>query len=121
MRRIIEVNTATIENNQIILTGNTESISEMIPKEQMLVDSDKFAFIYIVEYENEYAYIQLSEETWETLSEGLKHNMTVVFKNKEYEMELPNFAEELAYLIDNIKDNANYGNEMNLKVEKVFM
>ena len=37
------------------------------------------------------------------------------------ELELNGFHDELGYLIENIKDNANYGEEMEERVKRIFL
>ncbi|WP_042349475.1 hypothetical protein [Bacillus massiliigorillae] len=121
MRKEIQVKSTINELNKLIIKCDRPSLADIKPKGQMLVDSDQFAFVYIVECENEYMYLSLPENTWPELNEVCKHQSPVVLSNDVEEIELPQFVEELLYLIDNIKDNANYGEEMGLKVEKVFL
>lgn len=121
MRKMFKIDTSTIDSNKVVLSCEIEDLSEIIPKGQMLVDSDQFAFIYIVEFQNEYMYLQLTETVWESLSIGLKQDLPVVLSNSKQNVELINFPEELGYLLDNIQDNANYGEEMGKRVEKVFL
>lgn len=121
MSKIIEVKSIINKSNKLIISCNRPSLAEIEPKGQMLVNSDEFAFIYIVECENEYMYLSLPEDTWEQLNEVCQSKSPVVLSNNTEEIELPHFVEELLYLIDNIKGNANYGDKMGSRVEKVFM
>jgi hypothetical protein len=121
MRKKIHTSSATIEGNDLLLGVDSKiSVLDLIPKEQMLVDSDQLAFVYIVEVENEYTYLVLQEELWGTLKEALEKNLTVFLTNREEKQFLPMFMEELHYLIDNITGNSNYGEEMVRKVENTF-
>jgi hypothetical protein len=121
MRKKIHISSATIEGNYLLLHVDSKiSVLNMIPKEQILVDSDQLAFVYIVEVENEYTYLVLQEELWGTLKEALEKNLSVFLTNDEEKQLLSMFTEELHYLIDNIKGNSNYGEEMVEKVESSF-
>lgn len=121
MRKMITILQVTIENNKLVLTSDFKHISEITPKGQMLVDSDRLAFIYIIEHENEYVWLSLPQELWEKVNEGRLDHLQVVLQNNKTYIELPNYMEELDYLIENIKDNGNYGDEMVTLVEKVFL
>ncbi|MGM9923950.1 MAG: hypothetical protein ACI35R_06880 [Bacillus sp. (in: firmicutes)] len=120
MRKEIEITSVAVESNRVILQADQLDFGEIKPKSQMLVDSDRFAFIYIVEIQDEYAYVTLPEPSWAHLKEVCTEHLPVVLRNGEAEIELPAFEEELVYLLDNIKDNANYGDDMVLRVEKAF-
>lgn len=121
MRKTIQAKSIIQENDTFIIQCDKPSLSKIEPKGQMLVDSDNFAFIYIVECENEYMYLSLPEETWGALNDLCQVKTSVVLSNQKEQVELPHFVDELLYLIDNIKDNANYGDEMGSKVAKVFL
>ncbi|MHC0036683.1 UPF0738 family protein [Pseudoneobacillus sp. C159] len=122
MKKKIPVSSAKIEGNHLLLHIDSNlSVKDMSAKEQMLVDSDQLSFIYIVEAENEYTYIALHKELWETLKRGLEDNLSVYLSsNDKAQLLLPMFLEELKYLIENIKGNSNYGEEMVEKVESSF-
>lgn len=45
----------------------------------------------------------------------------VVLEAGDQTIELAGLHEELEYLLENIKDNANYGEEMEGKVKRVFL
>lgn len=87
---------------------------------RMLVDSDQLSFIYIMETENELIYIGIPKEYWSDLKSALQKGNSVILRTGESELELSAIHEELAYLIENIKGNANYGKEMVEAVEEVF-
>ncbi|WP_050614337.1 UPF0738 family protein [Bacillus testis] len=121
MRKIIEMNEIHIEQNKLSAQIRLDKGFEISARGQMLVDSDQFALVYIIEYQGEYAYLSFPEETWPVLHEGLKNQFPVYVNHEEKETELVDFMEELAYLVDNIKGNANYGDDMGQKIEKVFL
>ncbi|MDQ0230622.1 hypothetical protein [Metabacillus malikii] len=122
MNKRIEVKRAIIETNRIHLHID-ESLNEMVtlaPKGQMLVDSDRLSFIYLLETEDEFIYTDLPHTIWPQLKKAVDNKFDVVLSINEREIELINLVDELSYLIENIKDNANYGEEMEAKVTEIF-
>lgn len=108
------------ENEVILLVNNDFPVSEIIATGQMLVDSSELAFVYIVEKNESFVYVKLGENTWPILKEELESNSDFKLSNEKETSDLPNLREELMYLIDNIKGNSNYGEEMVTKVEACF-
>ncbi|WP_442599195.1 hypothetical protein [Neobacillus sp. D3-1R] len=121
MKKKVHIRSAKIEDNTLFL--NVEDnfhLTNVIAKEQMLVDSDHFSFIYLIEVNDEFTYIVLPEEIWPTLKVALENSHTPVLYNQKETLPLPMFKEELEYLIDNIRGNSNYGEAMVEKVESTF-
>jgi Family of unknown function (UPF0738) len=87
---------------------------------QMLVDSDQFSFIYLLENDDVYTYISIPETVWENLKTTVSNDLPVIVTNGSEKILLTQFQEELTYLIENIKGNSNYGEEMVKKVEVAF-
>ncbi|MCQ6274297.1 hypothetical protein JMM81_04810 [Bacillus sp. V3B] len=87
---------------------------------QILVDSDGFSFIYLLENDNTYTYISIPETVWHDLKTAVSNNLPVIVTNGSDQILLTGFQEELTYLVENIKGNSNYGEEMVNKVEAVF-
>ncbi|OIK11160.1 hypothetical protein BIV60_18580 [Bacillus sp. MUM 116] len=116
--KLTAINGKIIEN-QIVFTVN-EAIHHLQPAEQILVDSDNLSFIYLMEDKEEYAYIAFPEETWEFLKTAVENKLSVYLSFNDQQIELPQFTEELEYIISNIKGNGNYGDEMVTKVEENF-
>lgn len=119
MKKKITVSTSNIENNRLQLKA-TESIEGLIPAGQILVDSDSFSFIYLMEDQSDYTYIVLPENIWPDLKEALRENIPVFICYHEKQFELSNFTDELEYITSNIKGNSNYGDDMVAKVEEIF-
>ncbi|ADU31145.1 hypothetical protein Bcell_2894 [Evansella cellulosilytica DSM 2522] len=99
-------------------------IKQLKAGEQILVDSDAKAFVYILEDNEGYVHIRFPLAVWSEL-EVMKTNglpMFVVFSHKEENIiiQLNNFLEELNTLLENIKDNSNYGKDFVLSVENAF-
>jgi CHAT domain-containing protein len=121
MKKMMPVMSAVIENKKLVLyVDKTNSLDHVIPKGQMLVDSDQFSFVYILEIKEEYTYLVLTSEIWYLLKEAIDQELPIVLSNQKNELPLPMFFEELTYLIENIKANSNYGEEMVEKVESTF-
>ncbi|WP_226658544.1 hypothetical protein [Pseudalkalibacillus hwajinpoensis] len=88
----------------------------------MLVDSDSLSFVYLLDGGEGYTYIRFQEEVWPMLANVLKQDVSVTVTSEEGStLELVDIKEELGYLIENIKGNSNYGEEMNQAVEKAFL
>lgn len=109
------------EKNEVkLIVNNDFSVKELSATGQVLVDSNELAFVYIVEKDGSFMYIELPLNTWPILKEGLRNNCEYKLSNGDETIVLPNLQEELLYLIDNIKGNSNYGEEMVTKVEECF-
>lgn len=87
---------------------------------QMLVDSKELAFLYALDCDEHYHYIVFYCETWPVLKEINEKQMPLYLSVNEREMELTHFHSEFTYLLTNIQDNPNYGEQMNEEVERVF-
>lgn len=103
-----------------LIIGDEISLSELTPREQMLVDSDHLSFIYITEKDEDYSYIMLPDSIWPQLKVALAEKGDIYLSQQNQILQLPLFQEELEYLIENIKGNSNYGEEMVNKVEEIF-
>lgn len=111
---------ATIENELLLQINSEISISSLKPLGQMLVDSDGLSFVYLLEKNNEYTYMIIKEEIWPKLKWAMEEKATVLLANDKEQIELVNFLDELSYLVENIKGNSNYGEDMVTKVEAGF-
>jgi hypothetical protein len=120
MNKIINIDRAVTDDNQLQLFTK-DSITGLIPKEHILVDSDHVSFIYLMEENDHYTYIVLAETVWPVLKGALDRNLSVLLMSEQDQIELPSFQEELAYVISNIKGNSNYGEKLVEKVEKIFL
>jgi hypothetical protein len=120
MKKKIIIQTAILTNSKLILETD-ESINGLIPGEQILVDSDNSAFIYLMEDPEDYTYIVLSENLWSYLKTANEQKLPVLLSSNKEQIELINFQEELEYILNNIKGNSNYGDELVTKVEGFFL
>ncbi|MFE8700399.1 hypothetical protein ACFYKX_07230 [Cytobacillus sp. FJAT-54145] len=125
MRNKIQVKSASISDNKefLLYIGEEVTLDGLNPSGTMLVDSDQCSFIYLAENEDEdYTYIILDEAIWGEIKTSLENpEMKAYIAHKDgKKLELIHFQEELLYLIENIKGNSNYGDEMVGKVEATF-
>lgn len=123
-----EFNKATEKGDRILLTTiTTESDLAMNdehgldPTGPVLVDSDRFSFIYVMDNGDELVHASLQESVWPLLRKALDEELAVEVKLNGTAVELKDLHEELAYLIDNIEGNPNYGNDLVDKVEQHFL
>src|SRR3954451_13697576 len=65
---------------------------------QMLVDSDQFSFIYLLENDDVYTYISIPETVWENLKTAVSNDLPVIVTNGSEKILLTQFQEELTYL-----------------------
>ncbi|MCI3984615.1 hypothetical protein [Bacillus vallismortis] len=122
MQNRIEILNATLSDDQLRLVCETEgNEAERKPSGQMLVDSDNFAFVYILELADSFEYAIIKEHMWPELKQAHAQRIPVVLEAGDKSIELAGLHEELEYLLENIKDNVNYGEEMEDKVKSVFL
>jgi predicted nuclease of restriction endonuclease-like (RecB) superfamily len=115
----LTVTNAKLNQEELVLE-TAEGIEGLVPRGQMLVDSDNLSFIYLMEKDEEYTYISLPEQLWGELKQGFGQQHKVYLQFEGSRVELENFYSELEYLIENIKGNGNYGDEMVSRVESIF-
>ncbi|PLR78809.1 hypothetical protein CU633_03170 [Bacillus sp. V3-13] len=121
MKKRIKIEKAFISENELILEGDFPApLSELTAVGQMLVDSDQFAFIYLTEMNDDYTYIELPESIWPEIKKALDAEYPVYAAGGGERLLLEQFHDELSYLIENIKGNSNYGEEMVEKVDNAF-
>lgn len=119
MRKKIDIQSAEKIGEHLHLLA-AEPVTGLTSSGQMLVDSENHSFIYIMEDEDQYTYIVLREHLWPELKSALNQKNPVFLNNLNDKIELVNFQAELEYLLDNIKGNGNYGDEMEKKVINHF-
>lgn len=109
------------ENELVFQLQEDANLENTKASGQMLVDSDSLAFIYLLEKENEYVYLEIPEMVWKDCKVALEANNAFFIKALNGELLLENFKEELEYLIENILGNGNYGEDMEKAVSSVFL
>ncbi|MFI8577153.1 hypothetical protein ACIGEL_15710 [Rossellomorea aquimaris] len=122
MRKIVQFKHTTYENGTLYLhTDQADLLQGTKAAGQIIADSDRYAFVYLAENEEEYVYLYLEESIWDELKKALQDKSAVIAKSDDYSLELDQFTEELDYLVTNIEGNGNYGDEMVKKVESIFL
>ncbi|MFY4774360.1 hypothetical protein [Metabacillus sp. RGM 3146] len=121
MKKIL-VTEAKIKDGKVIFhtqayEGNA---SELTPKGQILADSDQLSLVYILENTEDFIYLSMPHSVWDTLHEARKQEVDAAAVINGTEITLPHFYEELNALLVNIKDNANYGEDMERQVSESF-
>jgi hypothetical protein len=123
MKRRIEVKEAVLDQERMILKAmpfEEDDLNGLTAKGQMLVDSDQLAFIYIMDNNEDFIYTNLPAEVWPQLKTALDSGIPVDLNVNGLTIELTDIHDELSYLLENIKGNANYGEEMEKKVVETF-
>ncbi|MDO5376672.1 UPF0738 family protein [Staphylococcus rostri] len=110
----IYVNEIKIQDDRI-LCYTEESTEGFTDAGQMIVDSDNYAFVYLLDDGSAFSYLIFVQETWSMLHE---HRDKKVIVNDT--LELTSFKPELDYLLDNIEGNSNYGKPFVEAVEQTF-
>ncbi len=89
--------------------------------EQLLVDSDQLEFIYLLDANEQFVHVHIPFPIWPDIQKAMEEKLDVgLILNEEKTLICTNFHEELYYLLDNIKDNGNYGTKLPSAVETVF-
>lgn len=120
MKKNIIILKAYILEDKLLLETN-EPIIDLVPEEQILVDSDQYSFIYLMEDKDDYTYIVLQEQIWPLLKSAHEKRLPVCVTFNDEQKELLNFHDEFDYVLSNIKGNSNYGKELVTKVEGIFL
>ncbi|MDR7072032.1 hypothetical protein [Fictibacillus barbaricus] len=120
----LNVQSTAWENNTLVLNvplQESKGIMEWKDSERMLVDSDGLSFIYVLENSEGFIYIAIDNNHWEDLREAISNSSDVWIQNDTGEkLKLSSFNKEMEYLTENIKGNANYGQQMEDEVMKIF-
>ncbi|MFP7734662.1 hypothetical protein ACLHDF_14860 [Priestia aryabhattai] len=123
MHNRIDITTCVMKSNELHLKADPieTEIEQMEDTKQMLVDSDNMSFVYVVDINDQFMYVGLSDNIWANLKHVLHKDMKVFLEINKEVIELSAVKEELSYLISNIEGNVNYGDEMVARVEEVFL
>ncbi|CAD2073231.1 hypothetical protein [Phocicoccus pinnipedialis] len=101
--------------NETLNVFTDADVSKCTSVSQMIVDSDDFSFIYLLDNGVDYVRLHFVSETWEMLE---RYRNRKIILNET--LELTEFYDELNYLISNIEGNNNYGKEFEAKVVETF-
>ncbi|MEH7370907.1 hypothetical protein V7156_15910 [Priestia megaterium] len=119
----MDITTCVMKSNELHLKADPieTEIEQLEDTKQMLVDSDNMSFVYVVDINDQFMYVGLSDNIWANLKHVLHKDMKVFLEINKKVIELSAVKEELSYLISNIEGNVNYGDEMVARVEEVFL
>lgn len=121
MRNVYIVEKHEIIHNRLYFSLNdNEAKIQIEPANQILVDSDSVAFIYLVEEGDGYSYIRFPQTVWSGLVQLCKEQKNPYLSLGDREIELYDFVDELQMLLLNIEGNDNYGSHFVEQVEEVF-
>lgn len=121
MRKIYNIEKyVDIHNKVTFIVNESDQDIQIIPTGRLFVDSDHFAFLYIVEENDEFSYLRFGEDTWAALVEILRRGEDPLLSLGQRTMDLHGFHEELEPLIYNIEGNINYGEEFVGRIEAAF-
>lgn len=122
MQKRIEITHTSWNEGQLLLQADPVSFSleQVAASNKMLVDSDNLSFIYILETPSEFIYVSVKDTYWQDLKKAMEEKKAIVLVVDKVALLLTNIEEELGYLLENIKDNANYGEEMEKRVNDIF-
>lgn len=112
----IYVNEIKFENDELKCYVEEDfSDKTLVSMEQMIVDSDNFTIIYILDDGEEFIRTHFVSETWEMLERY--RNSKIVLNDQ---VELEDFYTHLEELLENIEGNNNYGKEFEGKIVETF-
>ena len=121
MRKIYNIEKyVDIHNIVTFIVNENDRDIQIIPTGRLFVDSDHFAFLYIVEENGEFSYLRFGEGVWPALVEIVRHGKEPFLALGDRTLELNGFREELESLLYNIEGNINYGEEFVARVEAAF-
>lgn len=112
-----------IQNGQGICFLLTKSPSSPlgIPSGKMITDSEKMSFVYLLDEEEGYGQIHLTQAVWPLMVAALGSDADPLLSLGEGQsIPLTGFREELEMLIFNIEGNNNYGEAFSTAVEQAF-
>lgn len=75
----------------------------------LLTDSDREAFVYLIDGGDQYEYVHFPKETWSTLQEAYLQSSPMYLQTAEGVIELLDWHNQLEMLLMNIEGNGNYG------------
>ncbi|SDH72020.1 hypothetical protein SAMN05192534_11019 [Alteribacillus persepolensis] len=86
---------------------------------RMLADSDALTFVYVLDSDDAFVQLRLPKQVWPALKEAYEKQWNVSVLGPS-ELPLEHFHTEMAYMLDNIPGNGNYGSLMVEAVEETF-
>ncbi len=121
MRKTFIVDSGSQNGSEIRFLLQEEPLNlEVTAGGQLITDSDNLSFVYLMDSQEGYAYVQFPKTVWPLLAISLSSDQEPKIAWGESDIQLTNFREELEMLIFNIEGNHNYGTEFTEAVEETF-
>lgn len=135
MNKVHFIINKTVEKNAFMclcflqeeLYGQIDLSQEWVPMKRVLMDSDQKHLIYVIDINDSWEYIRFPLSLWKSIDETLVKDqdiLLVLSKTENNEVHksilLKDFHKETKDLIFNMRDNANYGEDMSKLVEEHF-
>jgi hypothetical protein len=116
-----QIDSGLRNNGQILfLLAEQSERPQGIPSGKMITDSDNFSFVYLLEVEEGYQQLHLTQAVWPLMVDALTTDTDPALSWKNETILLPGFRDELTMLIYNIEGNDNYGEAFSSAVEQAF-
>lgn len=121
MRKSYSIENFKLVNDELYFILNEKSENLYFqPANQVIADSDDFAFVYLLDTGDAYSYIRFPQVIWPQLVGILQREKDPILTWGVQSMTLSGFYEELKMLVNNIEGNNNYGAEFTNAVEIAF-
>ncbi|WP_125559530.1 hypothetical protein [Salibacterium salarium] len=86
---------------------------------RMLADSDALTLVYVLESVEAFVQLRMPKQVWPRLKEAHDQELDIILEGPS-DIRLDQFQREMAYILDNVPGNGNYGTAMVEAVEEAF-
>ncbi|MDQ0298839.1 hypothetical protein J2S78_001259 [Salibacterium salarium] len=86
---------------------------------RMLADSDALTLVYVLESVESFVQLRMPKQVWPHLKEASDQQLEIILEGPS-NIRLDQFQREMAYILDNVPGNGNYGSAMVEAVEEAF-
>lgn len=125
MTKKINVTKLQTDDREIIVFVDDQLLlvdKKVEPEGRMLADSDHLSFLYILNVEEDFIYVNFQKNVWGDLNIALQNKLPIYLQiDIDTRIPLILFHEELEYFIGNIRENSNYGERMVQAVSQCFI
>ncbi|AYC29024.1 hypothetical protein [Paenisporosarcina cavernae] len=121
MRNTYIVDSGVQKGTSITFLLTEKPTTEQVkPAGQLITDSDAHSFVYLLDEQDGYGYVQFPKNVWGLLTELLRIEEDPSLEFGDQTFVLHQFREELEMLLYNIEGNENYGADFTKEVETIF-
>ncbi|WNF35730.1 hypothetical protein RJD24_14890 [Bacillaceae bacterium IKA-2] len=125
MAKKINVRKIQTDDREVIVFVDDQLLlvnKKVEPEGRMLADSDHLSFLYILNVEEDFIYVNFPKNVWADLNIALQNKLPIFLQiDIDTRVPLILFHEELEYFIGNIRENSNYGESMVQAVSQCFI